>query len=194
MRGVFCYQNKPFQHFGSLIHCKQMIDQTDKKIRPEPQLYDIKEVINSNSQAIYRLCYRLTGNVEEAKDLTQEVFIRAYKGLDNFKGQSEIKTWLYRIAINLGSSWRKKENFSSISLDEIPEPAVPAGQDSATVRAVKRAVSELPYKQKMVFVMHQYEGFKHQEIAKMTGRTEGSVKANYHQAVDKLKTSLKDLI
>ena len=171
-----------------------MIDQTDKIIKPEPQTYDLKEVIASNSQAIYRLCYRLTGNVEDAKDLTQEVFIRAYKGLDGFRGQSEIKTWLYRIAINLGSSWRKKEVFSSISLDEIPEPSAPDGQDSDKVRAVKKAVSELPYKQKMVFVMHQYEGFKHEEIAKITGRTEGSVKANYHQAVEKLKISLKDLI
>ena len=171
-----------------------MIDQTDKHIQPEPQPYDIKEVIASNSQAIYRLSYRLTGNVEDAKDLTQEVFIRAYKSLGGFKGQSEIKTWLYRIAINLGSSWRKKETFSSISLDEIPEPPAPDAQDSDTVRAVKKAVSELPYKQKMVFVMHQYEGFKHEEIAKMTGRTEGSVKANYHQAVEKLKISLKDLI
>ncbi|MBI5805606.1 RNA polymerase sigma factor [candidate division TA06 bacterium] len=171
-----------------------MIDQTDKHIQPEPQTYDLKEVITSNSQAIYRLCYRLTGNVEDAKDLTQEVFIRAYKGLDGFRGQSEIKTWLYRIAINLGSSWRKKEAFSSISMDEIPEPSAPDGQDSEKVRAVKKAVSELPYKQRMVFVMHQYEGFKHEEIAKMTGRTEGSVKANYHQAVEKLKISLKDLI
>ncbi|MBI4726883.1 sigma-70 family RNA polymerase sigma factor, partial [candidate division TA06 bacterium] len=81
-----------------------MIDQTEKNIQAGPQSYDIKEVITSNSQAIYRLCYRLTGNVEDAKDLTQEVFIRAYKGLGNFKGQSEIKTWLYRIAIILGSS------------------------------------------------------------------------------------------
>ena len=171
-----------------------MIDQTTQYIRPEPQTYDIKEVISSNNQAIYRLCYRLTGNVEDAKDLTQEVFIRAYRALDDFKGQSEIKTWLYRIAINLGSSWRKKETFSSISLDEIPEPPAPDSQDSHTVRAVKKAVSELPYKQKMVFVMHQYEGFKHEEIAKITGRSEGSVKANYHQAVGKLKIKLKDLI
>lgn len=171
-----------------------MIDQTQKDIRIRPQTYDIKEVIASNSQAIYRLCYRLTGNVEDAKDLTQEVFIRAYKGLDNFKGRSDIKTWLYRIAINLGSSWRKKETFSSISLDEIPEPQAPDGQDSPVVRAVKKAVGELPYKQRMVFVMHQYEGFKHEEIAKITGRTAGSVKANYHQAVEKLKMNLKDLI
>ncbi|MBI4727490.1 RNA polymerase sigma factor [candidate division TA06 bacterium] len=171
-----------------------MIDQTAQKIRSGPQTYDIKEVITSNSQAIYRLAYRLTGNVEDAKDLTQEVFIRAYKGLDNFKGQSEIKTWLYRIAINLGSSWRKKEIFSLISLDEISEPPAPDSQDSDTVRAVKKAVSGLPYRQRMVFVMRQYEGFKHEEIARITGRTEGSVKANYHQAVEKLKTSLKDLI
>jgi RNA polymerase sigma-70 factor, ECF subfamily len=171
-----------------------MIDQTVQKIRPGPQTYDIKEVIEANSQAIYRLCYRLAGNVEDAKDLTQEVFIRAYRGLDDFKGQSEIKTWLYRIAINLGSSWRKKESISSISLDEIPEPPAPESQDSPAVRAVKKAVQELPYKQRMVFVMHQYEGFKHEEIAKITGRSEGSVKANYHQAVEKLKIKLKDLI
>lgn len=160
---------------------------------PRPQPLDIKELVAGRQKAIYRLAYRLTGNVEDAKDLTQEVFIRAYKGLQGFRGDSDIKTWLYRIAINLGSSWRRKENqVYGVSLDEIPEPPAPEGGQSELAKAVKKAVEELPYKQRTVFVMHHYEGFKHEEIARITGRTEGSVKANYHQAVQKLKEALKE--
>jgi RNA polymerase sigma-70 factor (ECF subfamily) len=160
---------------------------------PRPQPHDIKGVVTDHQKAIYRLAYRLTGNVEDAKDLTQEVFLRAYKGLKTFRGDSEVKTWLYRIAINLGSSWRKKESKNySVSLEEIPEPQSSENEQSELAKAVKNAVEALPYKQRTVFVMHHYEGLKHEEIAGITGRSEGSVKANYHQAVQKLKEALKE--
>jgi RNA polymerase sigma-70 factor (ECF subfamily) len=150
------------------------------------------EVVRAHQQGIYRLCYRLTGNVEDAKDLTQEVFIRALKGIGGFKGESDIKTWLYRIAINTGSTWRKRNLNQNISLDESGEIADKKQVDVLLQRKISEAVESLPYKQRSIFVMHHYEGYKHEEIASVTQRSLGSVKANYFQAVQKLKEKLKD--
>lgn len=150
------------------------------------------EIVRAHQQGIYRLAYRLTGNVEDAKDLTQEVFIRALKGIGGFKGESDIRTWLYRIAINTGSTWRKKNFNQAISLEESGEIADKNQGDVLLQRKISEAVDALPYKQRSVFVMHHYEGYKHEEIARMTDRSLGSVKANYFQAVQKLKEKLKD--
>jgi len=150
------------------------------------------QVVRTHQQSIYRLAYRLTGNVEDAMDLTQEVFLKAYQALPGFRADSDIKTWLYRIAINTGSSWRKREK-PNVQLDEALE--VPAPQDDLGLRmAVKEAVDALPFKQKAVFVMHHYQGLKHEEIAEITHRSVGSVKANYFQAVAKLKRKLEGFL
>jgi RNA polymerase sigma-70 factor (ECF subfamily) len=150
------------------------------------------EAVRANQQAIYRLAYRLTGNVEDAMDLTQEVFLRAFRALPGFRGDSDIRTWLYRIAINAGSSWRKREKVFA-PLDQALE--VPSPKEDPELRmAVRDAVEALPYKQKAVFVMHHYQGLKHEEIAGITDRTVGSVKANYFQAVAKLKRKLEGFL
>ncbi len=152
------------------------------------------EIVRAHQQGIYRLCYRLTGNVEDAKDLTQEVFIKALKGIGGFKGESDIRTWLYRIAINTGSTWRKKNLNQPLSFEVTGEIADRKTPDVLLQRKVSEAVDSLPYKQRSVFVMHHYEGYKHDEIARITDRSPGSVKANYFQAVQKLKEKLKDFV
>ncbi len=150
------------------------------------------EVVRAHQQAIYRLAYRLTGNVEDAMDLTQEVFLRAYRALPGFRGDSDIRTWLYRIAINTGSSWRRRMKVTA-PLDQAFE--VPAPEENADLKiAVRDAVDSLPHKQKTVFVMHHYQGLKHEEIAGITDRSVGSVKANYFQAVAKLKRKLESFL
>ncbi|MBU1355969.1 MAG: RNA polymerase sigma factor [Candidatus Edwardsbacteria bacterium] len=150
------------------------------------------EIIRAHQQGIYRLCYRLTGNIEDAKDLTQEVFIKALKGIGSFRGESDIRTWLYRIAINTGSTWRKKNLNQPLSFEVTGEVADNKTRDVLLQRKISEAVDSLPYKQRSVFVMHHYEGYKHDEIARITARSVGSVKANYFQAVQKLKGKLKD--
>lgn len=148
------------------------------------------QIVSTHQREIYHLAYRLTGNAEEAKDLTQDAFLRAYKAMPGFRGDSSIKTWLFRIAINLGNDWRRKLFRAPVPLDETEEP--PARErDAGLVLAVKRAVASLPYKQRTVFVMHHYQGFKHEEIARITDRSIGSVKANYFQASAKLRKQLQ---
>jgi RNA polymerase sigma-70 factor (ECF subfamily) len=152
------------------------------------------EIVTAHQTAIYRLAYRLTGNAEDAKDLTQEAFIRAYRGLAKFRGQSGLKTWLYQITLNLGASWRRNPRRGEVSLEETGEPASGEREDDGLAEAVRHAVASLPYKQRAAFVMHHYEGFKHDEIAAATGRSAGSVKANYFHAVRKLREQLKEFI
>jgi RNA polymerase sigma-70 factor, ECF subfamily len=151
------------------------------------------EIVRAYQRDIYNLAYRLTGNAEEAKDITQDAFLRAYKSLPGFRGDSSVKTWLFRIAINLGNDWRRKLFKAPVPFDQVAEPSAPE-RDNELARAVKRAVSALPYKQRTVFVMHHYQGFKHEEIAQITKRSVGSVKANYFQAAVKLREQLQGFL
>ncbi len=148
------------------------------------------EIVRAHQREIYNLAYRLTGNAEEAKDLTQDAFLKAFKALPGFRGDSSVKTWLYRITINLGSDWRRKLFKAPLQLDEAADPPAPE-RDAGLALAVKRAVASLPYKQRTVFVMHHYQGFRHEEIARITNRSVGSVKANYFQASAKLRKQLQ---
>ncbi|MCU0607482.1 MAG: sigma-70 family RNA polymerase sigma factor [Candidatus Edwardsbacteria bacterium] len=148
------------------------------------------EIVRAHQREIYNLSYRITGNAEEAKDLTQDAFLRAFKALPGFRGDSSVRTWLYRIAINLGSDWRRKLFKAPLQLDEAADPPAPE-RDAGLALAVKRAVASLPFKQRTVFVMHHYQGFKHEEIARITKRSVGSVKANYFQASAKLRKQLQ---
>jgi RNA polymerase sigma-70 factor, ECF subfamily len=149
------------------------------------------EIVRAHQRDIYNLAYRLTGNSEEAKDLTQDAFLRAYRALHNFRGDSSIKTWLYRITINLANSWRRKLFRQPLQLNDAAEVEAHQNEDPGLSLAVRRAVGALPYKQRSIFVMHHYQGLKHEEIAQITDRTVGSVKANYFHAVEKLRQQLK---
>lgn len=151
------------------------------------------QVFHAHQQDIFRLCFRLTGSTEDAQDLTQEVFIRALKGIKTFRGDSDIKTWLYRIAINLGSTWRRQNLGQTVSMKETGDLEDTKQPDLMLQKRISQAVESLPFKQRAVFVMHHYEGYKHEEIARITDRSLGSVKANYFHAVQKLKDKLQDL-
>ena len=187
---------KPFAPKPCLIKCNKLMgDPLDIAIQEvkEGNSSSFNQVIHAHQQGIFRLCFRLTGNAEDAKDLTQEVFIRALKGIKTFRGDSDIKTWLYRIAINAGSTWRRQNLGQTVSMEETGDLEDTKQPDPMLQKRISRAVESLPFKQRTVFVMHHYEGYKHEEIASITNRSLGSVKANYFQAVQKLKEKLQNL-
>jgi len=159
------------------------------------------ELVRRYQKQIYYLALRMTGNREDAEDIAQETFVKAYEALENFREESSFFTWIYRIAVNLSINHYYKEKLRRfVSLNDLigilsshsppPDSAVEGDQIN---RAVKKALEGLPAKQKMVFVLRQYEGLSFPEIAEVTGRTVGSVKANYFHAVRKLRRALKDL-
>ncbi len=138
---------------------------------------------------------------DEAKDMVQETFIKAYFNLKSFREESSLYTWLYRILYNhCISSLRRKNIFSFLSFDsgeevlDFPSQGPDPEENferKEIMSVVKEALKKLPVKQRMVFAMKQLDGLKHEEIAKALGLTEGAVKASYFHAVRKLREMLK---
>lgn len=137
----------------------------------------------------------------EAMDIVQEAFIKAYFKIKSFREESSLYTWLYRILYNLCiSSIRKKKIVTFFSFDSGSEvidfPSQNPNPEEESERkeiflAVNEALKKLPAKQRMVFALKQLDGLKHEEIARIMGITEGAVKASYFHAVRKLRELLK---
>jgi len=157
-------------------------------------------IVERHQRAIYRVCYRFSGTHEDASDLAQDVFVRAYKGLRTFKGHASLTTWLYRIAINVGLNHvgTKKPATEPIgvtgddlrSSSEGPVDAVLRGERAAQVRA---AIRRLPRKQRATLVLRVYHELPHEQIARILGSSVGAVKANFFHALSNLKKLLPDV-
>jgi RNA polymerase sigma factor (sigma-70 family) len=155
-----------------------------------------KKAILDNRERIFLVILRFVKNRDDAKDLTQETFIRAYRSRSNFRGDSGIYTWLYKIAINLAIN-HKSRNHPMSSLDETPEISASDNPSDGVLNAelgknIEAAVAALPARQRSVFILHYHEEKPHAEIADLLSITEGAVKANYHQAVKKLRKNLTE--
>jgi RNA polymerase sigma-70 factor (ECF subfamily) len=145
-------------------------------------------------EAVYRVARRMLGNHEDAADVAQEVFIRAHRALARFDGRSRLSTWLYRITINLCLDWRARlARFPLVDRDV--DPASHAGVEAdlegrETARAVARAVAGLPPRQRAMVVLRLYQDLPYQEIARITGCSEGTVKATMFAALRTLRRVL----
>ena len=155
------------------------------------------ELVSRHKQRIFHMILKMVRNKEDAKDLSQETFVKAYSGLKNFRSESSFFTWITRIAINLCISFKRKERLRSfVSLFDLKTP-VPAENRSyehqvrdELTRAIDQAVLSLPSKQRTVFVLRYYQRLPYLKIAEILGKSEGGVKSNYFHAVNKLKKLL----
>jgi RNA polymerase sigma-70 factor (ECF subfamily) len=142
-------------------------------------------------RGIYRLCYRYLNNHEDANDLTQETFLKAWRAIGRFHGRSAFSTWLYRIAVNACLNFRASKKPPAQELPEtLADPSMGAAQraerDSEAWR-VRQAVSRLPEKQRATLILKIYHELTHQEVAGVLGSTVGTVKANLFHALGNLK-------
>jgi RNA polymerase sigma-70 factor (ECF subfamily) len=142
---------------------------------------------------VYALCRRMT-DATRGEDLTQEVFIRAWERLSSFDGRSAFATWLHRVAVNLAIDALRREATRAGRETRAPEealtvaaPARPAG-GSADLEA---AVASLPPGARAVFVLHDVEGYRHEEIAALTGMAAGTSRAHLHRARRLLREKLE---
>ena len=149
---------------------------------------------------IFNLVYRMIRNTEEAKDLAQDIFVKAYQGLKQFRGESSFSTWLHQIAANSSINYSNSKRWKNlVSIFEAKEPEAAWGnpvqdiQKEKINQAIDQAILSLPPQQRSVFILRHYEELPYQEIARLIGRTEGALKANYFQAVQKLKKKLAHL-
>jgi RNA polymerase sigma-70 factor (ECF subfamily) len=149
-------------------------------------------------RAVYRVCYRFAGNHEDASDLTQDAFLRAWRGLSTFKGNAAFSTWLYRIAVNacLSRPAARLSTAGPVDLEQrADETSVP--QDAALGRAreaarVRAAVARLPRQQRATVILRVYQDLPHEQIARILGSSVGTVKANFFHAVRNLRRLLAE--
>jgi len=155
-------------------------------------------IVERHRRPVYQLCYRFVGNHEDASDLSQDVFLRAYRGLRGFRGQSSLATWLYRIGVNVCLN---RVSVKTPPSDPIEERDVADGRiESPSERLVRQeraarvrsAISGLPRKQRATLILRMYHEMSHQEIANVLGSSVGAVKANFFHALGNLKKLLGD--
>jgi RNA polymerase sigma-70 factor, ECF subfamily len=150
-------------------------------------------LFHAHKARIYSICLRMTNNTAEAEDLTQDAFMQVFRKLSTFRGHSALSTWLYRIAVNTVLMHFRKKALRQISLDE------PYDQDARLARreygseddrlsgcvdriALTRAIRELPDGYRTIFLLHEVEGYEHQEIAELLDCSVGNSKSQLHKA------------
>jgi RNA polymerase sigma-70 factor (ECF subfamily) len=159
-----------------------------------PGAFDL--IVERHRRPVYQLCYRFVGNHEDASDLSQDVFLRAYRALSQFRGGSSLGTWLYRIGVNLCLNRVARKTSPVEPIDE--QRHIDTRTESASDRVlreergvrVRRAIAALPPKQRATLVLRMYHELSHEEIANILGSSVGAVKANFFHALGNLKKQL----
>ena len=153
-----------------------------------------RELYDAHVDRVYRLAYRMTGNDDLAQDCTQDVFIRAFQRLGDFRGEAALSTWLHTIATSvILNALRKVKRFRAREADLDAAEVVAASGREASPDLRERlhaAVDALPERYRMVFVMHDVEGYTHEEIASAMGTRAGTSKAQLFRARAKLREAL----
>lgn len=171
-----------------------------EKIRnPESRNYGFNLLVREYQEKIYWHVRQMVIDHDDANDVVQEVFVKVWKNLERFRGDSKLYTWVYRISTNeclnfLGKkrrkymvSWGTAEKELSNKIDD---SAYIEGDE--VQRKLQKALLKLPDKQRLVFNMKYFEEMKYEEICEITGTSVGALKASYHHAVKKIEQSLKD--
>jgi RNA polymerase sigma-70 factor, ECF subfamily len=155
-----------------------------------------------HKRRVYSLCLRMLGNVAEAEDLTQEAFLQLYRKIGTFRGDSAFSTWLHRLAVNVVLMHLRRKGLPQVSLEETLEPSQDDGprkdigardltlSGSIDRVTLERAIENLPPGYRLVFVLHDVEGYEHNEIAEMLDCSIGNSKSQLHKARMKLRDLL----
>lgn len=160
-----------------------------------------------HSRRVYSLCLRMVGNTAEAEDLTQEAFLQLFRKIATFRGESAFSTWLHRLAVNVVLMKLRKKSGTETSLEEVTEPDEESGGPRRDFGApdltltgsidrlnLQRAVEQLPPGYKAVFVLHDMQGYEHNEIATIMGCSIGNSKSQLHKARMRLRELLHEVL
>jgi RNA polymerase sigma-70 factor (ECF subfamily) len=155
-----------------------------------------------HKRRVYSLCLRMTGNPASAEDLTQEAFLQLFRKIGTFRGESAFSTWLHRMSVNVVLMQLRKKSLPVVPIDETTdtdeesprkEPGAPDERLAGSIDRLQlqRAVDDLPPGYRTIFVLHDVEGFEHNEIATMVGCSIGNSKSQLHKARLKLRELLR---
>jgi RNA polymerase sigma-70 factor (ECF subfamily) len=159
-------------------------------------------LFNAHKRRVYSLCLRMTGDTAEAEDLTQEAFLQLFRKISTFRGESAFTTWLHRLVVNVVLMHLRKKGLQQVSLDEVDssqeEPVKrDYGDDDRRLMgsvdriSLDRAIAALPPGYRTVFVLHDVEGYEHNEIAQIMDCSTGNSKSQLHKARLKLRERLR---
>jgi RNA polymerase sigma-70 factor (ECF subfamily) len=162
-----------------------------------------KALYDLHKRRVYSLCMRMIGHTETAEDLTQEAFLLLHRKIGSFRGDSAFSTWLHRLTVNIVLMHVRKKRFAEVSLDE----PVDSNDESGSLRdfgtqdqnlsgaidrvTLERAVESLAPGYRIIFMLHDVEGYEHSEIAEMLGCSIGNSKSQLHKARIKLRDELR---
>jgi len=169
-----------------------------------------EELVERYHGKIYGLTYNMTSNREDAEDLTQEVFVKAFEALPRFKRKSSFYTWVYRIAVNKTINYRKKRNRKrtlsldqfdqDIKTDDVYHDLTAKGSPLRNIslselqEKLNEALQHLSEKHRTVVVMHDMQGIPHEEIAKVVGASVGTVRSRLFYARRQMQTELSEFV
>jgi RNA polymerase sigma-70 factor (ECF subfamily) len=150
------------------------------------------DLVRKYQKPLYALLYRMVGNAEDASDLLQKAFVKAFTGLKSFERRSTFKTWLYQIAINLAKNvYRDRARIEQVPIDNVVIRRNPRTIENLIMKEnrqlLRQALAGLPEKQRITLMLRVQEEKKFEEIADIMECSLGTAKANFHHAVQKLK-------
>ena len=154
-------------------------------------------IVERHRRNVYHLCYRFVANHEDASDLAQDVFVRAFKGLRHFKGDASLGTWLYRVSVNVCLNRAAMKRPVQAPIEAAP-PEDPRAIDPLDLvvqgeraEVVRQAIAKLPPKQRATVMLRVYQELSHEEISRILGTSVGAVKANFFHALGNLRRILR---
>jgi RNA polymerase sigma-70 factor, ECF subfamily len=176
-------------------------DAIERAKRGDAQAF--QDLYDKHKRRVYSLCLRMTANTAEAEDLTQEAFLQLYRKIGTFRGESAFSTWLHRLSVNVVLMHLRKKSLPAVSLEETTQggeddtPKKDFGAEDLALAGsidrlqLQRAVDDLPPGYRMIFVLHDVEGYEHNEIASIVGCSIGNSKSQLHKARMKLRDLLR---
>lgn len=181
------------------------VELTESEVISRAQAGDMgcfEMIYSRHKRRVFSLCLRMTGNYAQAEDFTQEAFLQLYRKIGSFRGESAFSTWLHRLSVNIVLMHFRKKGIPEVSLQETLEsehedsPVREFGKrDDVLDGSVERltlelAIGELSPGYRMIFVLHDIEGYEHNEIAEMLGCSTGNSKSQLHKARMRLRSLL----
>ena len=182
-----------------------MTDGDVVRLAQEGDAVAFEQIYRSHSRRVYALCLRMIGNPADAEEFTQDAFMQLFRKIHTFRGESAFSTWLHRLTVNIVLMNLRKKTLAVDSLDENAEPGEQTGKrrpefGDSDLRLngsidrvhLERAVDQLPPGYKAVFVLHDVQGYEHNEIAEIMGCSIGNSKSQLHKARMRLRELLHE--
>jgi RNA polymerase sigma-70 factor (ECF subfamily) len=186
---------------------RELTDADAVRLAQQGDAAAFERIYRLHSRKVYTLCLRMVGDRTEAEDLTQEVFLQLFRKINTFRGESAFSTWLHRMSVNIVLMRFRKKPIAQASLDTVTnseeEPNTPSkefgGPDLRLNGVVDRvtletAINELPPGYKAMFILHDVQGYNHDEIAEIYGCTAGNSKSQVHKARTRLRELLQQTV